>query len=91
LVSTRFSTLILKLKGITLKITKRQLQAALRESVFTPKDPGPLKAIVDVGNRDYYIRRAKEFLDLSLENGSYPYLTLAISLIALAKLTEDKK
>ncbi len=71
-----------------MKITKRRIQETLRESVFTPRDPGSLKAIIDVGNRDYYIRRAKELLDLTLEeDGSNIHLTMAISLIALAKLT----
>ncbi len=72
-----------------MKITKRRIQETLRESVFTPRDPGSLKAIIDVGNRDYYIRRAKELLDWTLEDGSNIHLTMAISLIALAKLTEQ--
>ena len=73
-----------------MKITKRQLQATLRESVFTPRDPGPLKVIIDVGNRDYYLRRAKEFIDISLDLKSCSALTTAISLLALAKIcTED--
>lgn len=72
-----------------MKITKRQVQVTLRESVFTPRDPGPLRAIIDVGNREYYIRRAKEFLDRAIETKSNAQLTLAISLLALAKLSEN--
>ena len=73
-----------------MKITKRQIQATLRESVFTPRDPGPLKAIIDVGSRDYYAKRAIEIITYYLENGGDKLLTRAITLLALAKLCGDE-
>lgn len=76
-------------------MNKRQITKALREAAFTPNKPGPLKIIADVGNTDYYITRAIEFLALSLESPSYDqctyYLNMALSLIALAKVEINEK
>ena len=72
-------------------MNKRQLQKILSESAFSPNKPSPLKVIADVGdNNDYYIRRAMEFLTLSLcestkEQTDY-YLKQAISLLAIARV-----
>lgn len=71
------------------KITKRKLAAILRESIFTPSNPGPLKVIFDVGDRDYYIKRAMELCAMALEqpfiNHKINQLTTAITLLAIAK------
>lgn len=73
-------------------MTKRKIQAVLRESAFAPNKPGPLKAIADAGNTEYYIRRAMEFAQDSLNminvstRAQSAHLTQAISLLALAKL-----
>ena len=76
-------------------MNKRQIAAALREAVFTPGKRGPLQVIADVGDVDYYIRRAAEFLTLSLtaltEDQCFKYLNNALSLIALAKVTIDSE
>jgi len=70
-----------------MKITKRNLAAVLRESVFSPSVPGPLKVIVDVESTDYYVRRAIEMCTRYLDEFANPEsLTRAISLLALAKL-----
>ena len=75
-------------------MNKRQIATALREAVFTPGKPGPLKIISDVGNPDYYIKRSIEFLARSLESPTQEqktyYLNMALSLIALAKVTDEK-
>jgi len=47
------------------KINKRELAAVLRESVFAPNKPGPLKVIMDVGDSRYYRQRALELITLS--------------------------
>ena len=73
-----------------MKINKTKIAATLRESVFAPNKPGPLKAIIDVGDDEYYARRAKEFIDYFIEEGGGKHLTTAISLLALAKLCEEK-
>ena len=70
--------------------TKRKIAAALQSATFAPGRPGPMKVISDVGNIDYYIRRAQEFLTLSLtalttDQRDY-YLTTALSVLALAKV-----
>lgn len=72
-------------------MNKTQIAKALREAVFAPSKQGPLKVIADVGNLDYYIRRAMESLLLSLTaltaDQRIAYLNTALSLIALAKVT----
>lgn len=71
------------------KITKRELAAVLRESVFAPNKPGPLKVIMDVGDTRYYRQRALELVTLSLETPTKEqcayYLEQAITLLAVAK------
>ena len=72
------------------RVTKTQIAAALREAVFVPTKPGPLKVIVDVGNHYYYMTRARELLALASESPSNPqrlkYLNMALSLIAISKV-----
>ncbi len=71
-------------------ITRSQITVALREATFTPSKLGPLKIIVDVGNTDYYITRAREFLVLAAQSPSMAqrlkYLNMALSLIAISKV-----
>ncbi len=71
------------------KITKRELAATLRESIFAPNKPGPLKVIMDVGGSYYYRQRALELVTLSLESPTEEqcvyYLEQAITLLAVAK------
>jgi len=73
------------------KITKRELAAVLRESVFAPNKPGPLKVIVDVGDSRYYSQRALELIVLSLQSPTgeqkQDYLGDAITLLGVAKHT----
>ena len=73
------------------KITKRELAAVLRESVFAPNKPGPLKIIVDVGDSRYYSQRALELIVLSLQSPTgeqkQDYLGDAITLLGVAKHT----
>ncbi len=76
-------------------MTKRKLQAILRESAFSPSKPGPLKIISDVGSLNYWITRAIELSTLSLTalttDQRQHYLKQAISLLALARMTIDEK
>ena len=73
------------------KITKKELAAVLRESVFAPNKPGPLKVIVDVGDSRYYMQRALELIVLSLQSPTAEqqrdYLGDAITLLGVAKHT----
>ncbi|HDZ13470.1 hypothetical protein LCGC14_1092680 [marine sediment metagenome] len=73
-----------------MKVTKRNIQAILRESVFAPSTPGAIKAILDVGDKIYYVKRAKELLDYFLGEEDNEQLTCAITLLALAKLENSK-
>ena len=61
----------------------------LQEATFAPTKPGPLKIIADVGDLDYYIRRAQELLELSFvalsDDAKYHRLNMSLSLLALAK------
>jgi hypothetical protein len=71
-------------------ITKRKIAAALRESAFSPRDDKAMKVILDVGDVDYYVRRAIELLTTVLENKNHTErvreLTWAISLLAVSKV-----
>lgn len=72
-------------------ITQRGIAATLRESIFAPITPGPLKVIIDVGDIDYYIKRANElcescFLEQSTMKSRLAAMTQAISLLAVAKI-----
>jgi len=73
------------------KITKKELAAVLRESVFAPNKPGPLKVIVDVGDPRYFMQRALELIILSLQSPTVEqkrdYLGDAITLLGVAKHT----
>ena len=60
-------------------MNKTQVKKVLRECAFDPNAHGPLRIISDVGNVDYYIKRAKE--ELSQET---PDLQFAIRLLVLA-------
>jgi len=76
-------------------MNQTQIAKKLRDSVFAPNKPGPLKIIADVGNSDYYINRAVEMLRHSLVQSSSNIKcrmqTDAISLIALARCTDENK
>lgn len=43
-----------------LKITKRILHKVLLNALFNPKDPGTMRVVLDVGNKEYYMTRAIE-------------------------------
>ena len=74
-------------------MNKTQIAKKLRDSVFAPNKPGPLKIIADVGSSDYYIKRAIEMLRQS-EVQELPWQEVsrrdAISLIALARVLDEK-
>ncbi len=76
-------------------ITKREIMAALRESAFSPKNDKSMKVILDVGDTDYYIRRAIELCTVVLDNKDRTErlreLTWAISLLAVAKVKLGEK
>ncbi len=71
-------------------MNKRQITKALSTAAFTPGKLGPMKVIADVGNINYYVRRATEFLTLSLtaltREQRIKYFDSALGLIALAKV-----
>lgn len=72
--------------------TKTQISKILNDCKFNPKLDGPLKVISDVGNTDYYMNRAVEFITeaKSLKRcGKSPSLRNAIALLALAVANEE--
>ncbi len=74
-------------------MNKTQIAKKLRESVFAPNKPGPLKIIADVGNSEYYIKRAIEMLrhsEVQEELVQKQSRVDAISLIALARVLDEK-
>ena len=52
---------------------------------FDPRLPGPMKVITDVGNNDFYRRRAIE----CIHEGSAENLIMAMRLLLLAGAAED--
>ena len=76
-----------------MKINKTNIAKILRESVFAPKLNKTMGVIVEVGNFDYYIRRARELEGEALFCGSkkkrQELLKMAISLLALARLVDS--
>ncbi|MFA5758466.1 MAG: hypothetical protein WC942_03720 [Clostridia bacterium] len=73
-------------------ITKALIAKELRESVFSPKNDFPFTVISEVGDYDYFIRKAKEILlSIPISRFENKELVLAelktiISLLALAKV-----
>lgn len=71
-----------------MKVTKRKIDAVLREASFRPSDLGPMRVIMDVGNADYFVRRADEFLISALNSPTMAqrkdYLDMVLRLTALA-------
>ena len=73
-------------------MNKTQISKKLRDSTFAPNKPGPLKIIADVGNSDYYIKRAIEMLRHSEIQGEVRKRESridAISLIAFARVLDE--
>jgi hypothetical protein len=72
------------------RVTKRKISAALRDAIFTPSEDGSMKIIVDVGDMDYYIRRAQECLHKAIEaplaDDCKNHLKMALQLTALASV-----
>ena len=73
-------------------MNKKQIAKVLKDSVVAPNKSGPFKIIADVGNSDYYIKRAIEMLRHSevqeFERQRQSRID-AISLIALARVTDE--
>lgn len=44
------------------KPTVTDIRRMMRELSYDPRKPGPIQAILDVGNQEYYIRRSAEML-----------------------------
>ncbi len=78
-----------------MKITKKQLNAVIKEAVFSPQHNRQMQIIADVGNFDYYIRRVQEILNsIILRSDEHPRafnsnITMAIRLLTLAKISID--
>ena len=75
-----------------MKFTQRQVNVILRGASFTP-DKGPIKVMADVGDFDYFTKRAREILIL-LESSPTKeqrreYLNTAIKLIVLAVIYNE--
>ena len=73
-------------------MNKKEISSKLRESAFAPNKPGPLKIIADVGNSDYYIKRAIEMLRHSEVQEPFQQKQSrkdSISLIALARVIDE--
>ena len=73
-------------------MNKTQIAKKLRDSIFAPNKPGHLRIIADVGNSEYYIKRAVELLrhsEVDAANARDMRID-AISLVALARCLDEK-
>ncbi len=76
-----------------MRVTKGKIDAALRSVSFKPTDPGPMRVILDVGDADYFMKRAEEFL-ISASNSPTKAqrkdrLEMALRLTALALVYDE--
>jgi len=76
-----------------MKINKTNVARILRESIFDPKKDKLMGIVVEIGNYDYYIKRAQELI-ASISFCRSPIqrqnaLQTAISLLAIARLVGD--
>lgn len=81
-----------------MKINKTNVSRVLRKSTFDPKKDAVWAAVVDVGSFDYCVRRAMEACTHALRHEKEGWqkltqndLTTAISLLAAAKLFQEKE
>ena len=70
-----------------MKPSKTSIKKALSEAAFDPRKPGPMQIIMETGNAEYYIQRAREILAVYLDAPIPDKLDQAMALIALAKVT----
>lgn len=74
-----------------MKFTKKQVNAVLRGASFTPD--GLMKVMMDVGDFDYYIKRAQEYLILLKSSPTKEqrriYLDMAIKLVTFAIICNE--
>jgi len=76
-----------------MKITAVQIRKVLKEALFSVKTDRQMGVISDVGDREYYIKRAIEVLTRVDKNyfadidGS---IIMAIRLLVLAKINSDE-
>jgi hypothetical protein len=71
--------------------SKTAIIKILRECVFDPREPGPMKIIADVGNQEYFITRAIELLSTEKQLLIQDELIQAIRLLVLAKMANQDR
>jgi hypothetical protein len=75
------------------QLSQKRIRSALLTGVFNPRTPSPFKIVADIGNVDYLIVRANEYLFGAKGGNKIPNLQNALSLIALAicKIEDETK
>lgn len=64
-------------------VNQRMIHNVLSSCAFSPTKVGPMKVIADVGDPQYYVKRAIEILQLHLTNDTGE-IRKAMALLALA-------
>lgn len=75
-----------------MKLSKKLINLVLSSCKFDPNLPGPMKIVIDVGDSEYYKKRAVELIRSTIGldcEKSQVDLTQAIQLLILAKLGCD--
>jgi hypothetical protein len=76
-------------------VTKKQIQKVLSEVSFTPSKDKMMQIVMDSGNDDYYLRRAKELLTQLINNHFPPFKSDAIimimRLLALVQVNQNER
>lgn len=73
------------------KATLTKIRKAVKDAVFNPRKPGPMKIIADINDPDYCCKRAAEILmqqDIKINDDD---LKQVISLVALARVQNGAK
>jgi len=71
------------------KITTTSIKRIFQSCLFSPRKPGPMRIIMDVGDPLYYQNRVCEILKTN--TGDTQMLRQAISLLALAIVEIEEK
>lgn len=73
----------------TTGVNKKKLRKILSDCAFSPTEPGPFKVISDVGDPEYYLKRAREELSYTHQDADLVFAIRCLTL-ALAERQERR-
>lgn len=73
------------------KVSLKAIKKVLASCAFDPKVPGPMKIIMDSGNKEYFLMRAVECIHEAKLGIGKDKIRQAISLLALCLIEDEVK